>query len=308
MMSLLCHFVISLRPPAVHCSMNRTKMALTTLAPLLALALPACSPLGLVNALVPEDNHRVEAGIAYGPEARHRLDVYRPPAGAVSKGTLVFFYGGSWKRGARQGYRFVGEAFAARGYTTVIPDYRLYPEVRFPGFVEDAARAVAWVRGNLDGGASRRLVLMGHSAGAQIAALLALDPRYLAAQGLPAGAVDGWVGLAGPYVFEPLKYRGIRPIFEGEVPAERARAINFARADAPPSLLIHGLDDTTVQPRNSDELAARLKDLGAEARYLPLERIGHIWILLALASPFDGHAPVVESTLRFIEGLPDHGA
>ncbi len=277
-------------------------------APLLALALPACSPLGLVNALVPEDNHRVEAGIAYGPEARHRLDVYRPPAGEVSKGTVVFFYGGSWKRGSRQGYRFVGEAFAARGYTTVIPDYRLYPEVRFPDFVGDGALAVAWVRKNLDGAESRRLVLMGHSAGAQIAALLALDPRYLAARGVPAGAVDGWVGLAGPYAFDPLKYRGIRPVFEGEVPAERARAINFARPDAPPSLLIHGLDDTTVQPRNSAELAAKLKERGADADYLPLERIGHIWILLALAEPFDGYAPVVDSTLAFIEELPDHGA
>ena len=275
-----------------------------------AFLLSACSPLGLVNALVPDDSHRVEAGLAYGPEARHRLDVYRPPAGAASKGTLVFFYGGSWKSGARQGYRFVGEAFAARGYTTVVPDYRLYPAVRFPGFVEDGALAVAWVRKNLmtgDSGA-QRLVLMGHSAGAQIAGLLALDPRYLAAQGLPEGAVDGWVGLAGPYVFEPLKYRNIRPIFEGEVPAERARAINFARSDAPPSLLIHGLDDTTVQPRNSAELTARLKEAGAEASYLPLERIGHIWILLALAAPFEGHAPVVDSTLRFIEGLPDHGA
>ncbi|MCG8595114.1 MAG: alpha/beta hydrolase [Kiloniellales bacterium] len=289
--------------------MIRLNTALKVLsAPLLALALPACSPLGLVNALVPEGNHRVEAGTAYGPEGRHRLDVYRPPAGEVSKGTLVFFYGGSWKRGARQSYRFVGEAFAARGYTTVIPDYRLYPEVRFPEFVEDGALAVAWARKNLGGGAARRLVLMGHSAGAQIAALLALDPSYLAARGLPADSVDGWVGLAGPYVFEPLKYRGIRPIFEGEVPAERARAINFARRAAPPSLLIHGLDDTTVQPRNSDELAARLTELGAEARYLPLENIGHIWILLALAAPFDGHAPVVESALRFIEGLPDHGA
>jgi len=289
--------------------MNQFQIVLKTLAaPLLASALPACSPLGLVNALVPEDSHRVEAGIAYGPEARHRLDVYRPQVGEVSKGTVVFFYGGSWKRGSRQGYRFVGEAFAARGYTAVIPDYRLYPEVRFPAFVEDGALAVAWTRRNIGGAESRPLVLVGHSAGAQIAALLALDPSYLAAKGLPAGAVDGWVGLAGPYAFDPLKYRRIRPIFEGEVPAERARAINFARGDAPPSLLIHGLDDTTVRPGNSEELAAKLSDLGAEARYLPLERIGHIWILLALAEPFDGHAPVVDSTLGFIEGLPDHGA
>ncbi len=289
--------------------MNKLETSLKVLAaPFLALALPACSPLGLVNALVPEDNHRVEAGIAYGPEARQRLDVYRPPAGEVSKGTVVFFYGGSWRRGSRQGYRFVGEAFAGRGYTVVIPDYRLYPEVRFPGFVEDGALAVAWTRRNIGGAESKPLVLMGHSAGAQIAALLALDPRYLEARGVPEGAVDGWVGLAGPYVFDPLRYRRIRPVFEGEVPAERARAINFARGDAPPSLLIHGLDDTTVRPRNSEELAAKLSDQGAEVRYLPLERIGHIWVLLALAEPFDGHAPVVDSSLDFIEGLPNHGA
>ncbi|MDJ0934262.1 MAG: alpha/beta hydrolase [Kiloniellales bacterium] len=289
--------------------MNKLQTSLRILtAPLLALALPACSPLGLVNSMVPEDNHRVEPGLAYGPGARQRLDVYRPPAGEVSKGTVVFFYGGSWKRGARQSYRFVGEAFAGRGYTVVIPDYRLYPEVRFPGFVEDGALAVAWVRRNIDKGGSKPLVLMGHSAGAQIAALLALDPSYLAARGVPEGRVDGWVGLAGPYAFDPLRYRTIRPIFEGEAPVERARAINFARGDAPPSLLIHGLDDTTVRPRNSEELASRLTDRGAEAEYLPLERIGHVWVLLALAEPFEDHAPVVESTLSFMEGLPNHGA
>ena len=108
--------------------------------------------------------------------------------------------------------------------------------------------------------------------------------------------------------FDPLKYRRIRPIFEGGVPAERARAINFARPNAPPSLLIHGLDDTTVRPWNSEELAASLTDRGAEAEYLPLERIGHVWVLLALAEAFDDHAPVVESTLNFMEGLPNHGA
>ena len=273
---------------------------------LAGLLLSACSPLALVNVLVPEDNHRSQTGIAYGSEARQKLDVFRPPAGQAEKAVLVFFYGGSWKSGERGSYRFVGEAFASRGYVVVVPDYRLYPEVRFPAFVEDAALAVAWTRRNLGAGEGedRPLVLMGHSAGAHIAALLALDPSYLAAAGLAPRSVSAWVGLAGPYAFDPFRFRGIRPIFETAASADQARPVTFARAGAPPALLLHGVSDGTVRRSNSRELAEALTRLSVPVRHVELPETGHIGILLSLAAPVGDPDLVIEPVQAFIEDLP----
>lgn len=271
----------------------------------LSLALVACSPLVLVDALVPNTGYQRDADIAYGPEARHRLDVYRPAGPLRSKTAIMFIYGGSWKTGTRHNYRFVGQTLASQGYLVVVPDYRVYPEVRFPRFVEDTAAAVAWVHREIAarGGDPDRIVVAGHSAGAHIAALLALDRRYLRTAGVPDGTIAGLVGLAGPYDFDPLKYSGIRPIFETAEDPDTARPVTFARAGAPPALLIHGTDDGTVRPRNSETLARRLQAAGVPARYVPLVNVGHSGILLSLAEPFRDRAPVVEEIRAFVDGL-----
>ena len=90
---------------------------------------------------------------------------------------------------------------------SVIPDYRVYPEVRFPAFIEDGASAVAWVCSNTNriGDDAARLFLMGHSAGAYIAAMFALNSSYLAQGGMTTRELKGFVGMAGPYDFLPLK-------------------------------------------------------------------------------------------------------
>ena len=265
----------------------------------------ACSPLEAVNLLVPEAGYEREAGLSYGPAARHRLDVYRPRAPEPSGTVVVFFYGGSWRKGSRADYAFAGAAFASRGYVTVVPDYRLYPEVRFPAFLEDGARAIAWVRREIaaHGGDPDRIVLAGHSAGAHTAALLALDRRYLKAAGVPSSAIVGAIGLAGPYNFDPAAYRSTRDIFATAASTAETRPVSFAQAGAPPMLLLHGLDDTTVQPKNSTDLAEALESAGASARYVPLETIGHIAVLLALASPFEGLAPVMPEAEAFLRDL-----
>ena len=272
-----------------------------------ALALAACSPYRMLDAMVPEDGYEHEAGIAYGSASRQKLDVYQPEAAGSSRPVVVFFYGGSWKRGNRGSYRFVGEAFAARGYIAIVPDYRLYPEVRFPDFVEDGARAVAWVHENIRdyGGDPDRIVLAGHSAGAHIAMLLSLDRGYLDSVGVPTHAIAGVAGLAGPYAFDPLQYRTIRPIFADTANPDDARPISFARPNAPPTLLLHGEDDTLVQPVNSELLARALRAKGVNARYAPLENIGHIGIVVSLATPFQDHAPVMDWIVDFIEGPAD---
>ena len=267
--------------------------------------LAACSPLVLLDQLVPSTGYQREAGIAYGAAARQKLDIYRPVGPLRSKAVIVFVYGGSWKTGSRRHYRFVGQTLASQGYLVVIPDYRLYPEVQFPRFVEDAAAAIGWVHGEIAsrGGDPDRIVVAGHSAGAHIAALLALDRRYLDDVAVPQDVISGLIGLAGPYVFDPLKYAGIRPIFETAKNPDSARPITFVNRAAPPALLIHGTDDRTVDPRNSEELTRQLVAAGASARYLPLVDVGHSGILMALAAPFRDRAPVVQEISGFVDGL-----
>lgn len=267
-----------------------------------AILLSACSPLRVLNALVPSDGYVAHADIAYGPEARQTLDVYAPAGGAGPVPVVIFFYGGSWKYGKRQQYVFAAEAITSRGYVAVVPDYRVYPDVTFPEFVEDGAGALRWVRDHIAeyGGDPHRIYLMGHSAGAYIAALLALDSRYLAGEGLPRETVRGLVGIAGPYAFNPLDHGSVRAIFAEHPEPRDMRPIDFADGSAPPMLLIHGADDGTVYPANSRGLAQRIQSAGGEASYVEIPDTGHIAVVLALAKPFRRDGGVLDMATAFI--------
>ena len=143
--------------------------------------LSACSPLKAIDKFVPKSGYKLKADVPYGSGSRQKLDIYLPASQLKSEAVIVFLYGGSWRKGSKRDYRFVGQMLASQGYAVVIPDYRLFPEVIFPAFVEDAAAAISWVYKNRvgPGEPSNKIVLMGHSAGAHSAALLALDKTYL---------------------------------------------------------------------------------------------------------------------------------
>lgn len=255
--------------------------------------LPACSPLGLLDAVVPTGGYVREAGIDYGDGPRQQLDLYRPPEASGPRPVVVFFYGGGWRTGDRGDYRFVGQALAAEGFVVAIPDYRLYPQVRFPAFVEDGAAAVSWVAANVEryGGDPDRIFLAGHSAGAHIATMLALDRRYLAAAGTPTAVPAGAAGLAGPYDWVPSGE--IRRILAADEPGGRsAIPIDAAGPAAPAMLLQTGTDDDTVDPGNATRLAVRLRGAGRPVDVISYPGIGHAGILGALASPLTGLAPV----------------
>jgi acetyl esterase/lipase len=267
-------------------------------------ALAFSSVAGLYSGLVADRGVTVESGIAYGPLARDRLDIYRPVAGDRGGPIAMFIYGGGWRSGDRATYGFVGAALAARGITTVIADYRLFPEVKFPAFVEDAARAYAWVGANLVSGVGKRrpIVLIGHSAGAHIAAMLALDERYLAAAGVverPAGLI----GLAGPYAFDPTTFPRTTEIFKPAASANEARPIAFVRPGAPRTLLMHGLKDETVQLSNTRELAGALQAAGTDVRKIEYAGIGHTGLLLAISRPFRWRAPALREVVEFVRSL-----
>jgi acetyl esterase/lipase len=282
--------------------MMRRGFAIAALAGL-ALWLSACSPLRALNAVVPSDGYAAHREIAYGPDERQALDVYTPVDAAGPAPVVVFFYGGSWKYGSRWQYEFVAEALTERGYVAVVPDYRVYPEATFPAFVADGAGALRWVRDHIAGygGDPGRIYLMGHSAGAYITALLSLDPRYLAAEGLPRGTIRGMVGISGPYAFNPLEYDSVRAIFADYPEPEDLRPINFADGSAPPMLLLHGGDDGTVYPANSRALADRVEAAGGEAEYVEIPDTGHIAIVLALAKPFRRDGGVFDTALAFLD-------
>ncbi len=276
---------------------SRARLALAA-----GLLIAACSPLTAFDTLVPKDGGgaRVASGLAYGRDARQTLDIYAPKApGVRDRPVIVFFYGGSWNSGTRSGYAFVGRALAAQGFVVVIPDYRLVPAIRYPAFVEDGAAAVRWTEGHIAGygGDPHRLVLMGHSAGAYIAAMLAVDDRWL---GPARQAVRGFVGLAGPYDFAPFDIDVSRAAF-GEWPRpEETQPVHWAGAGDPPALLLLGAEDKTVQPRNSEALAAKLRAGGVPVTLRTYPKLGHIGLILAVARPFRGRAPVVADVARFV--------
>jgi acetyl esterase/lipase len=265
----------------------------------------ACSSATLLNVLVPNEGYTVAEGVAYGADPRQRLDVYAPSEGVGSAPVLVFFYGGSWKSGNRSYYRFVGEAFAARGYVVVVPDYRLYPAVRFPAFVEDGAKALKWVELNAFrfGGDSGRIILAGHSAGAHLGALLLFDQRYLADLAFDRDSLLGFVGLAGPYAFNPLAYESTQTVFATVDHPDQARPVAYVDGTEPPVLLMHGEGDDTVEMVNAQKLAARVHDAGGEARFVTYPGRSHIGLILSLAAPFRGRDSVHADMLTFMDHL-----
>ncbi len=272
------------------------------------LLLAACSPTGVLNALAPRNGITVTGDVAYADGPRHALDIYAPRQSDGPAPVVVFFYGGNWDSGSKAMYRFVGAALAARGVLTVIPDYRLYPQVRFPAFMDDAAAAVAWTRANVVkfGGDPHRLFFMGHSAGGQIATLLALDPSYLRSVDLsPQRDVCGVIGLAGPYDFLPLHDDELKDIFGPKYDRPRSQPINYVSAEAPPMLLLAGRDDTTVDPGNTLRLAAKLRAAGASVQDDLYPSIGHKTLIAAFARPLGFLAPAREDALRFVDA---HGA
>lgn len=266
------------------------------------MALPwPISGIGVLNAIAIGLGVEVTRTIRFADGKRGLLDVYAPQ-GVVNAPLVVFFYGGGWESGERADYRFAAVALAKRGFVVVVPDYRVYPEVCFPDFLTDAAKAVRWARRNAEefGADPGLLTLIGHSAGAYIAAMLALDRRWL--DGKSQTALAGVVGLAGPYDFLPLHSAVLDTIFAPAGDLTLSQPIVYARGDAVPMLLLSGLSDKTVRPDNSRRLSARIRMLGGEAQTKFYDRVDHATILGAFSPLLRPLAPVLNDTAAFVEG------
>jgi acetyl esterase/lipase len=267
----------------------------------------ACSPLKMLNALTPDGSFDRTEGIAYGSDPRQKLDVYVPRHAVENAPVVVFFYGGSWNSGSRSDYSFVGEALASRGIVAVLADYRLYPQVRYPSFLEDGAKAVAWTHEHIRqfSGDPKRLYLMGHSSGAYNVAMLALEPQLLGAVGMSPHDLSGWIGLAGPYDFLPIKNPEVRPVFFWPDSPPQSQPINHVSRGAPPALLMASRDDTLVNPtRNTGGLASKLRAAGVPVQDIYYSRTGHATLVATLSRPMRGLAPVLDEVASFVNATP----
>jgi len=266
-------------------------------------ALWGCTGVAILNTLEPTAGVVATPDIAFGSGPRDRLDVYRPADAAGHAPVVVFFYGGGWDSGRRQDYAFLGRALARRGIVVVIPDYRLYPEARWPDFLHDAARAVAWARAHAAdyGGDPARLFLMGHSAGAYNAVMLATDRRWLAAEGLdPSRDLAGAIGLAGPYDFLPLHSERLKAIFGPEARLPDTQPINHVDGRGPPLLLATDDNDTVVGPGNTARMADKVRAAGGRVETRSYSGLSHALLIGVIAAPLRRKAPVLDDVVAFV--------
>jgi acetyl esterase/lipase len=271
----------------------------------LAIVITACANTVYLLANAPTvfgayDRH---TNLPYGEGPRQRLDVYAP-RNAHNVPVVIFWYGGSWKKGSKANYRFVGAALAQRGFVAVLPDYRLYPKVTFPAFCEDGAHALAWVEAHAQefGGDPHRIVLMGHSAGAHIAAFIAYNHAFVAKAGAQPQDIVGFVGLSGPYALV-ADTPELRATFPAPYTQADWQPIAFVDAQSPPTLLLHGLSDKEVEPRESIALNDKLiaNHVRVEMHLYPHRR--HADTVAPFALLARGRSPAYEDSIAFIESV-----
>lgn len=280
------------------------------------LCISACSVTGIglsiVNGLAKKGDYLLTPSVSYGPSPDNRLDIYRPAlsdqtdkktANGQKLPVVVFFYGGCWGACSslnKDNYRFVAEAITSEQYITVVTDYRGYPEVRFPAIMDDARSAVEWVRNNISdyNGDPERIFLMGHSAGAQLAAMLTLNESYLTPDTYR--RIRGFIGLAGPYDFLPLTRSYQRFVFGPEENYAASQPVNFVSGNEPAIKLMHGLDDRIVKQKNSKNLTAKVKAMGGEIETTYYEGVDHTDILAALSIPLRKHSTITSDIVDFL--------
>jgi acetyl esterase/lipase len=276
------------------------------LAGLAGLLTTGCGRLAFMAANVPAafGAYRRHPDIAYGPDPQHRLDVYVPDEPSrVPRPVVVFWHGGRWTAGDKADYRFVGAALTELGCVAVLPNYRHYPAVKMPGFMDDTARAGLWAAAHAGefGADQGRLYLMGHSSGAHMAALVTLDPRYFAAAaGGPMPLIAGVIGLSGPYDFLPLLEADLQDMFGPPPNYPDSQPINFVHTGAPPMLLVQGLEDRIVGPQNSRNLAAALSAHGVPVTLRQYPTLDHTDTAAAMSLPGRGRAPILADIAAFV--------
>lgn len=248
--------------------------------------------LSLINLLARSASYSV-AQRCYGDSHRHQYDCYLHKDKNDSRPKVIFLYGGNWQSGARGDYRFVADTLCTLGFDVFIPDYRLYPEARFQQILEDTANAVNRIMADFSHGP---IFMIGHSAGAQMGALLTLNKALLQTP----ERIRGFIGLAGPYDFFPFTEDSHWDLFAPEEKYPDSQPVNFVNSDAPPLYLLHGEADSRVRRGHSKSLMEKQREAGGRASREVYANMGHIDILLSFSRIHRRKSRVIKDIKRFI--------
>ncbi|MFP6901579.1 MAG: alpha/beta hydrolase [Opitutales bacterium] len=240
--------------------------------------------------------------LAYGKHERQKLDVVWSAENKASP-VVIFFHGGSWRWGVKDFYRDIGKEFAKQGVTFVVANYRLYPEVRFPAFVEDAARVVKWTRQHIGryGGKPDAIFLMGHSSGAHIVSHLALNESYIEAVGGDFSWIKGVIGLSGPYTFQPSEEWLYNDVFHPLSKSPKVVPISLVDGDEPPFLVLHGRHDYLVDVKQAEAFVQRIEEKGGEVTKRIFHLHGHFSMMRRITSWYFPPKGILHEVLDFVE-------
>jgi acetyl esterase/lipase len=235
------------------------------------------------------------------------LDVYLPK-GKSDFPTLIWFHGGGLKNGDKSRLlpndsvktALIAESLARSGIAVVAPNYRLSPQVHFPAYIQDAAKAVSWAKKNMvtHGADANQCFIGGHSAGAYLALMLAMDTAYLESEGIKPIEIAGIVSVSSQTMTH-YTVREEQGIGKHTITADKAAPIYFARKSTPPILLLYADNDSPARAEENKLFFAVIKDAGNEKiSSLELKDRNHGTIASEIVEPSD---PARNAIIRFIE-------
>lgn len=239
------------------------------------------------------------AGLDAYEQERCKLDVYLP-ANSTGFPTLVWFHGGSLTEGRKEDARLIARRLAEQGIAVVTPNYRLNPRASFPAYVDDAAAAVAWAIHEMParGANPGRIFLGGHSAGAYLVWMTALDERFLAKYGCKPTDLAGLIPTAGQVVthYTVRRERGLaQPIV-----VDDAAPLHYVKNNLPPLLVVWAEHDMAMRGEQNAFMVAALKDAGQKSvQSLVLPNRDHGTTVHKFGDPDDRFMPAV---LEFVLG------
>lgn len=230
-------------------------------------------------------------------EAKQKLDLYLPKDKKLAP-VFFFVHGGGWRTGDRGLYPPFGNRFASEGILTVIPSYRLAPKNPYPAQIEDTAAAFAWTVRHIAeyGGDTNRIYIGGHSAGAHLTALLALDERHLRKHNLSPGHIKGVIALSGVYAFEGID--ALSSVFGKDSGFRRdASPLVHIKSPAPPFLVTYCQWDYPTLPAQAKIFHGALRRAGVASDLFYTPKQSHISEVIAMTHD---NEPTSQQIVKFI--------
>jgi acetyl esterase/lipase len=284
--------------------------------------LPACGVIeragvGLMADRAKLPAAQIQRNIPYEPDAgfERSLDLYLPKE--QNAPVLIFVHGGGWNTGdkdLRAGnldvYGNIGRFYATQGIVTAVINYRLQPKAKWREQAEDVAYSVAWVREHIaqHGGDPGRIFIMGHSAGAQLAAHVALNQGLQTAAGIPGGTIKGLISAsgAGLDLLDEQTYKTEDPNYYEKRFGPRSNRVEWASASPitsadendPPTLVMYASGESKGLQRQAQKFAETLQGIGVKTRLLKISGESHSRMVLVLSHPKKAAVPAILQFIR----------